>query len=194
MMIKKQEFAASFYNEVYSAGGHNKEYFKHPDDSVYFPVWKKLLSYLTTDDTIADFGCGPGQLAELLIRKEFNYVMGIDFSTTAIAMAKKNNFMHRNKFFVRDLNTDPLYGNFNTAIICEVLEHLENDCQLLAKFIQGTKIIATVPDFDSKSHVRLFKTEDDIIKRYSFLLEIKKIVKVPLRSGNSIFIINSIKK
>lgn len=44
----------------------------------------------------------------------------------------------------------------------EVLEHLSKDRKVLMRLPKRSRIIFSVPNFDSASHVRVFHSEEDV--------------------------------
>jgi len=176
-----------FYNRVYSTGGSNKEYFKEPEDSIYYPVWSKIIDWIRKDAIVADFGCGPGQFAKLAFKKNINYVLGVDFSDEAIEMAQELNPEHKNVFIVGNLYNKDIFckANFDTAIFSEVLEHIEDDLGVLSSIKRGTHIIITLPSFASEGHVRYFVEENAILDRYKTVIDIKEIFAHLLKAEKS---------
>ena len=166
-----------FYNRLYSKGGHNKEYFKKPENSIYFPLWNRILSILDKSWNLADFGCGAGQFANLALNNGVNYVLGIDFSSKAIRLARKRNPGHEKKFLKMNLYNKRVYSKvrYDIALFSEVFEHLERDLFICSLLESGTRIFVSLPSFDSESHVRFFKDEDEIVKRYQNNVEIDDI-------------------
>jgi len=76
----------SFYNKVYK---DTKEYHIPYKESRYFPLWKKIETYINMDDKILELGCGSGQLAHYLYDCGIKKYKGIDISSEAIKLAKK---------------------------------------------------------------------------------------------------------
>jgi 2-polyprenyl-3-methyl-5-hydroxy-6-metoxy-1,4-benzoquinol methylase len=195
----KKEYDARFYDQVYRRGGDRQEYFKPPEESVYYPAWRELIARLDRNEArILELGCGPGQLASLLLRSGFRYLRGIDFSGEAIALARKAaGEGHWDKFVFGDLYDETLYRDveYNTVICCEVLEHLERDLAVLDLLRPAAKVLYTVPNYASRSHVRHFDDEGQIRSRYGSSLEIRSIQKVAINPyGNALFLIDSHKK
>jgi len=59
-------------------------------------------------------------------------------------------------------------------IATEVLEHLKDDLYVLKNLKKDTKIIASLPTFDYRSHYRYFENKKNCIDRYkNYLSEIK---------------------
>ena len=56
----------------------------------------------------------------------------------------------------------------NNLFIClEVLEHVENDINVIKKMCPKSEFIFSVPNYDSLGHVRLFNNENEIRERYN---------------------------
>jgi 2-polyprenyl-3-methyl-5-hydroxy-6-metoxy-1,4-benzoquinol methylase len=59
---------------------------------------------------------------------------------------------------------------FNLFILLEVLEHVNDDMKLLSTLPSGSRVIFSVPNYDSKAHVRFFGSAGDVIQRYQKIL------------------------
>lgn len=174
---------SKYYDNVYQK---SLEYKKLPKDSIYLPVWKVLLSWLTKEENVHEMGCGSGQLAKYLIDNGINYIDGCDFSPKAVELA--NDMVGEEKFFVADV-----YDRFfpkETIIATEVLEHLLSDTLVVSRLQEGTRFIFSVPDFMVESHFRCFKTEQDIRKRYK--VNFRRIKKIKITRNKHIFLIDSV--
>jgi len=62
---------------------------------------------------------------------------------------------------------------YDLTVCLEVLEHLEKDLEVLENM--SGKVILSVPNFDSESHLRFFKRDLDAIDRYGKMFEIKEV-------------------
>ncbi len=188
-----------FYNESYRTGGYKKEYFRRYWETSYFFPWSVVLDILikgSLDKKILDIGCGPGQFASMLQDNGFENYTGIDLSSQAIEIAKRNNPELSDRFKIVDIRENGVDAdNFDFLVSLEVIEHIFNDIELISALPKSKKFIFSVPNYDSKTHVRLFNNPKEIINRYSGLIDIKNIYIC--RIGNSskkIFIIESITK
>ncbi len=126
--------------------------------------------------TVGDFGCGTGALADFYKGK----YLGYDISTVAIEAAKS---IRREgaEFESGDL-CDPqfqIHSHFDTIVLTEFLEHVEDDAAVFAKIKELLKpdgrIIISVPNGDrvpDESHVRTF-TVPELRKRFSKLGKVK---------------------
>lgn len=170
-----------YYNEVYS---ESPDYNCSYKESKYFFMWQDVIKNLNKKERIADLGCGVGQFAEMLIDNGFNYSFGVDFSETAIDMCKRLDA----SFYVGDLLDEFNFKEYDTAIIFEVLEHIEKDLGIIERIPSGKRVIFSVPNFDDPAHVRTFQNGREIYERYSHLIEIEKIETIQVRKrGNIIF-------
>lgn len=183
---------SEYYNRIYSE--MSGEYAKvHPEKSIYFEVWKGIRNLISANATVLELGCGVGLFAKYLMESGVNYQRGVDYSTVAIDRAKAINPTHQNKFHIMDLRHVNRIPNHFTVICLEVLEHLENDLELLEKIDINTEVIFTVPDFDCESHQRHFKTEDEVFQRYTKLFSFVLIHKVKITSGNGVYIVKGVR-
>lgn len=179
-----------WYNKAYD---NSEEYRKEPEDSIYYHIWKKALS-LINNERIVDFGCGPGQFAKLLIKNGKRFVYGVDFSSSAIGLARTTNPEYKDQFRVRDLLKHFSLPAHDLIICFEVLEHIERDTVVIERQVQpGKRFIFSVPNYDYKSHVRKFDSEANIIERYSDLVDIKHIYPFKMKKNNIIYLVDSVK-
>jgi len=101
-------------------------------------------------DSLLDIGCGDGRfLRETDQRYGNKKLLGIDYSETAIALAKRMN--PHLEFELRDLLVTPTSGEYDVVTLLEVIEHLPPDS--LPAFITvvkgllrpGGRLILTTP-------------------------------------------------
>lgn len=172
-----EEKQPSWYDDIYQ---NEPMYRRDAEDSQYFPVWLKIYGKIGTNEKVADFGCGTGQLGKMMIQGGIDFVLGVDFSPSAIEMAKYKNPSHRDKFVIGDIYKQSTYEIvlFDCAIFSEVFEHLERDLIPIHCLSEGTHIIFTVPNYYTDSHVRAFKDEDGVKDYYSKLVDIRSIESV----------------
>jgi len=111
-----------------------------------------LLNSLLEGKKIIEVGCGSGLLLQY-IPKNFD-IVGADFSQGNLDKAKEKN-PHIN-FFKADLSDknswDGYYGEFDTVLCSEVVEHIENDknaMEILYSLVKSDGILVlTVPAFN----------------------------------------------
>jgi len=189
------------YNEIYKSGGYGGAYLKKAKNvPIYSTLWEKVANLVSNSgySKVIDFGCGPGQFAEIMnsIDSDVKYV-GYDFSDVAIARAQSKKISNC-EFSVRDLYKYSLDEGIeeNHAYVClEVLEHLEGDLSLLEKIPKGKTLFFSVPNYDSTGHVRVFKNQKEVTDRYGHMFELEHQKTISWNnSKNKIFIYSAIKR
>ena len=167
-MIAKPENEKSsvYYNEKAGPGrSHNQSPF-------HKKLYHGVASFLNSNDKIVDLGCGAGRLLRSF-RSPKNYI-GIDFSTKRIQFAREA-FRGR-KFKVGDITKfDDLYLNFDTFVLVEVLEHINDDIGVIGNIPLGSKVVMANPNCWADAHVRKFESEDYIKERYHELLKFEAV-------------------
>ncbi len=180
--------SSAYYDAVFS---DSPKYQQSGLNSEYAPIWKEIVEYLCDNKatSILDLGCGPGQFAEFVAAHmpSAKYV-GLDFSRIAIAHARQRcpNYL----FEKRELPISSFDGLpcFDTVVCTEVLEHVENDREILAALPVRTTIVATVPNFDSFGHIRIFRNEAEVRERYGRLFDNLSVHGIGLSVYNIIWI------
>jgi len=139
------------------------------------PVRFKKLAEICKGD-ILDLACGTGDLADYY---KGQYT-GIDISEVAVNYA--TNIRRKTAtFYCYDLLKDDvlIQKKFDTIVMAEFLEHIENDYLLFKKIEKWAKpdsrLIISVPNADKvpdKDHKRIF-TIPEIRKRYSIFGKVK---------------------
>jgi SAM-dependent methyltransferase len=186
-----RELDNNYYDQIYKNGGHNKKYFEDAHlIKEYYPSWEIAYKYIKDNDIdfVIDLGCGPGHLSSIFSKKDnINYI-GYDFSEVAIQQAiKRNETNKNNKFIIKDLKEFENDSECKFYTSFEFLEHISFDKDILSKLNKGDVIIFSVPNYDSDGHVRFFKNESEIEKRYGDILNLEKISITKVKS-HKIFI------
>ena len=190
MSIKEKD--VSFYDTHYK-----KQYSSIPEDSSFFRVWDAILKRISPEERIVDFGCGNGLLAKLAFKRELNYIAGIDFSEEAIKKAIQFNTGKEDTFIKDTLYNESIYNKFefDVAIFCEVLEHIDDDIKVISWIKSNTHLLISLPSYDSLAHVRHFSSPDDITERYENQIVINAIEKIQLNgNGNRIYILDGLRR
>ena len=124
---------------------------------------------------VLDLGCGTG-----LACKYAEKYTGIDYSSEGIKIAKEQN--PNGEFMVADCGQKlDLKGRYDTVLLSEVVEHLENYHNLLvnAQKYADKRIIITLPQsMPNPDHWWPFWTLQDIHKEFDWLGEITLVAKV----------------
>jgi 2-polyprenyl-3-methyl-5-hydroxy-6-metoxy-1,4-benzoquinol methylase len=115
---------------------------------------------------VLEVGCGAGQLAAFLLEQGDEYYVGLDFSPTAIELARKN--APGGRFVVWDACSTEIHADVpHDVLVCmEVLEHIENDLGVVSNFRPGARCLCSVPSFPWESHVRHFADGSAVRERY----------------------------
>ena len=170
MELNKKEYPAEYYDKYYAnSEGYRLHYTKLP----YYGMWKVAVGLCK--ETVFEIGCGSGQFANMVSDAKKEYY-GFDASKEAIGLATDLKLPYT-QFAIKDFREFIKYPNYETYVAFEILEHVKDDLGLLMRIPDKKFTIFTVPDFDYKSHVRLFKTEAEIIKRYKEVIGFIEIEK-----------------
>lgn len=182
---KHREKDADYYDQLFE---RQQYYNDHYSNVHYYVQWVQVEMLLRPyrEKRILEIGCGTGQLAHMLQDLGYKNYEGFDFSPVAIKKARE-----RCEFplFVGDaLNEDTYHRNYDAVVCLEVLEHLEADLKVLENIRPGTFVILSVPNFDDRSHVRWFRSQYQVRKRFFKHIDIQAI-----RFINNIYVVSGIR-
>lgn len=132
---------------------------------IYPETNKRIVEIIGSNKEVLEVGCGVGILLKQ-IKANNNKVTGIDISAVAISLLKENGINGVQSI----LPNIPLNDNcFDVVVGTEILEHMDNDKELLIQCNRvcksGGKIIFVVPDNclgpeDEPEHIRKYTPED----------------------------------
>lgn len=183
-----EEAPAAVYDQLYVDFAHLFD--RHYKRIWYYPMFVAALKEAQRLGArrVFEVGCGTGFFAHLLFdRTDIEYA-GMDFSPLAIEKARRRTG-RTDCFEVADARSAETYArhSFDTVVCIEVLEHISDDLGVIGHWPKGCRCICSVPNFDDSEHVRLFKTEDEVVARYGGLIDIAGITRVarPLLRGRS---------
>ncbi|WP_117169972.1 class I SAM-dependent methyltransferase [Paraliobacillus sediminis] len=104
---------------------------------------------------VLDFACGTGFGTHIIAKKlknEITEVIGLDISTDALEYAKHHYYHPKSSFFQADVTDSSLierYGEFDTIVSFETLEHIEAEENFLSNVYKllkpGGKLILSTP-------------------------------------------------
>lgn len=187
----RPEKLAPYYNKIYS-----KPYSTERFNSVYDRIcdWVKE----THTPRILEIGCGTGILGSRLFNicedRLGAIYHGFDFSETALDACPE---MIQNAVFINNAYNEKIWRryfrkqDYNIVVAVEVFEHLD-DLKVLAMIPLGTRVIFSVPNFDSEPHLRTYPSRKAINEYYEDVLRINKHVRIDSQGGDkSIFICDS---
>lgn len=122
---------------------------------------------------VVDLGCGTGRFAELLRRRGgVDRYWGFDFAADVVDEAAR--YCPGFEFRVADLREwehGPTLPDECCYVLLEVLEHLDDDRDVLARIPPGLPVVLSVPNFWSASHVRRFLQPADVFSRFGDLVD-----------------------
>jgi cyclopropane fatty-acyl-phospholipid synthase-like methyltransferase len=133
----------------------------HRDQFAHYLRWTHILKESKINDTVVDFGCGKGNLLEVLYRNRFKCkrFIGLDIRKKTIEQAKeKFQVVDWAEFYDQDLIYPTIDLNFNADKVCsfEVAEHIgkQNIESFLINFKacghSEAKYYLSTPNYDEK--------------------------------------------
>ena len=134
---------------------------------------------------VLEVGCGTGAFAQCLMENSSIGYRGFDLSKVGVQKARSRTGCH-DCFYVADARCLESYERPYDTIVClEVLEHIERDLDVIAKWKLGCQCICSVPNFDYATHVRWFRDKGQIVSRYGGLISIRNVERIscPLLHG-----------
>ncbi len=173
--MPKTQLGTEYYDQLYLTGDRTYE---RPLTSPYYRLYRKVIELIRRErlSSVLEVGCGSGVLAEMLIADGVCYD-GFDFSPIAVGKAQRRN--PEGRFFVADAaDPMPYQLSYDGLVCCEVLEHIDGDLTAIEHWKSGTICVCSVPNFDYESHVRFFRSEEEIGRRYGGLLDIWRFERV----------------
>ena len=170
------------YDNMFRDGGGVQVFRQHYRHSCYYPLFNSIEKALRQRGLkrVLEVGCGTGAFAHLLRDRGGYEYQGFDFSPEAVRQAKERTGAHL-RFSVSDARNAESYRTAAAydAIVCtEVLEHVPEDLEVIASWPPGKVVFASVPNFDSRYHVRFFKDSQDVRARYRDALAIDSITPI----------------
>lgn len=166
-------------------------------ESVYIPLWAEICERLTRAGVrrVLEIGCGMGGLAQMLLDRGIESYVGLDFSKKAVEIARRRE--PRGRFIVGDARTTSAYSDVeHDAIVCtELLEHVEDDLAIVARFRPGVRCLFSVPNFPYRSHVRYFDGPQSARARYAAFFDGLDVttLKSPRNPKNEFYLLEGIR-
>lgn len=109
-------------------------------------------------ERVLDVGCGVGALAYDVATKAGASLVGIELSAQNIGTASKKHSHSNVTYVVGDILHSPLKGRFDTVILSNVVEHLDNRPAFLrgvVSAVQPSRLLLRVPVFERDWRVPL---------------------------------------
>jgi len=127
MNEKSNKDLNNFYNQVYVKG--EKKHFTIKRESVSLSEIKEVLKQVSwKNKKVLDVGCGTGLFA-FSVAKKGATVLGIDFSSEAIEIAKSKHIHKNLQFTSSDIHT--IKEKFDVIVSNGTLEHMDNPLKTL---------------------------------------------------------------
>lgn len=168
-------------------------------ESPYYRVWEQILKYVC--GSVIDLGCGPGQFLEMCLKHGITKYTGYDISLVAIMKAEYIKAKYKADIYpyIVDLHKTDLLKEFklkegSTYVLCEILEHIEDDGYILSLIPKGENVIITLPNYLGGSHVRKFDTKEEIEERYHSDIKFSSFDVCPMGNEGKIIVCNGLKK
>jgi trans-aconitate methyltransferase len=187
------EKGASYYDSIYRARARNGVYDACPlQTQFYGELWSVAAKLVPQGKKVIDIGCGPGEFASVFRISRTEEYIGYDFSSAAIEVASARELVSCD-FIIGDVRRARETESHGVCYVClEVLEHIEEDKELLRALSTENPLIISVPTFDSAGHVRWFATCDDVIARYRPIFpNIKHAHTINVKNGHKLFILTA---
>jgi SAM-dependent methyltransferase len=172
----------AYYDATFREAAHWR---LHYTASGYFPLWTVVADRARRAglQSVLDVGCGPGQVACLLRDRGLVRYHGVDFSPERVAAARAA--CPQFTFSVADVFAPDTGGpdvlaesDYDGVLVMEFLEHVDRDCEVLARVRPGAHVLATVPNFPAAGHVRHFGSSAEVAGRYGPLLDDADVVAI----------------
>lgn len=152
------------------------------EDSPWYPIYREVARWLHGSEPLVDLGCGTGRFPIVANREGHSgSYSGFDFSPAAIdeatryaAYAAPDYEATFETLDLREWQPDDIRPGATTYVCLEVLEHLDDDLALIGRIPSGHRLLFSVPNYGSASHVRRFESPADIWERYSPLLQLRR--------------------
>ena len=135
-------------------------------------ILKMMVDNKENGKKIIDIGCGIGWFTDMTYFNISRDIKGIDFSNLAILFHARRMYPAI-EFEIADIYKYDYTGN-QVAVLMEVLEHIDNDVELISNIPVGCAVYATVPfekERQDVTHVREFSIKGTM-ERYKDILDI----------------------
>lgn len=161
------------------------------EESGWLPLYTEAARWPEPHAEVVDLGCGTGRFGHALwLAEHYARYTGVDFSEGALVEARRYlSKLHGDRerqYVLADLREwEPDADRASNAVyVClETLEHLEDDIDLVRRIPPGHRLIFSVPNYESESHVRTFRNVGDAWGRYEHLLSFRRWSRIDIDSS-----------
>jgi 2-polyprenyl-3-methyl-5-hydroxy-6-metoxy-1,4-benzoquinol methylase len=179
-----KEQLSNYYDEIYRTSS-NYVLETHAYNTRYEILYKHVKGLLDKDSKLLEIGCGTGQMAEVLIKDGYNYILGTDFSQVAIETSQKR--CNVDRFKCQDIYSFDFDLDFDVIIALEFFEHIQS-LKVINKIPSGKRVIFSVPSYDDPAHVIFFKDKNELYEYYK-----DSFADINITVLNRIFVVDAIK-
>lgn len=147
--MRKNKELETFYQSVYLKG-EKKHFTPFVTKGTTSTEAKEVIKEMKwKGKRVLDVGCGTGNFAREIAKKDAKYVLGIDYADEAIKIAEKNNKEKNLKF--KKLDVIKLDEKFDIIVSIGTIEHMDNPIKIIKKLKsclnKNGKIILTTPNW-----------------------------------------------
>ena len=147
--MRKNKELETFYQSVYLKG-EKKHFTPFVTKGTTSTEAKEVIKEMKwKGKRVLDVGCGTGNFAREVAKKDAKYVLGIDYADEAIKIAEKNNKEKNLKF--KKLDVIKLDEKFDIIVSIGTIEHMDNPIKIIKKLKsclnKNGKIILTTPNW-----------------------------------------------
>ena len=120
------------YENIYQKGAY-KKFFSFDKNSIQNSLVKSIANWNKLE--VLDFGCGEGDLSNMIALKKAKLVHSVDYSSKAINIAKKRYGRKKNiQFELADATK--VKRKYDVIVMSGVLEHIDAPFKLLKKLLK----------------------------------------------------------
>jgi 2-polyprenyl-3-methyl-5-hydroxy-6-metoxy-1,4-benzoquinol methylase len=147
--LRKNKELETFYQSVYLKG-EKKHFTPFVTKGTTSTEAKEVIKEMKwKGKRVLDVGCGTGNFAREVAKKDAKYVLGIDYADEAIKIAEKTNKRKNLKF--KKLDVIKLDEKFDIIVSIGTIEHMDNPIKIIKKLKsclnKNGKIILTTPNW-----------------------------------------------
>ena len=122
----------SKYDNIYKKGAY-KKFFSFDKNSIQNSILKSINNWRKL--VVLDFGCGEGDLSNMIAIKKAKLVHAVDYSSKAINIAKRK-FGRKKNIKIELGDAAKVKNKYDVIVMSGVLEHIDAPFKLLKKLIK----------------------------------------------------------
>jgi len=143
----------NFIGRIREFGNNEKKIFEYKLTAPWHRIVLEFLKDIRLNKKkVLEIGCGYGSLS-VYMSKRGAKVNGVDISSEAIKISRRNALLNKQKIIFRQANGENLPfkdQSFDLVVCCETLEHISNYKKAIDEIVRVTKnsgkIIITIPN------------------------------------------------